>query len=115
VARLARAAADVTGRAVLTEAHVPDVMMRLNCPVLAAEPGQVAGGGQVAGQAGDGVDGLSGDLPGARVLPPPGDLDGLAGEREVQVVDMRGLEGAGLSAAVPGLARPYATASLSSR
>ena len=33
-----------------------------------------------------------------------GDLDGLAGAREVQAADVSGLEGAGLEAAVPGVA-----------
>ena len=61
-------------------------------------------GGLGAGQAGDGVDGLAGGLPGGGVLPPAGDLDGLAGAREVQAFDVRGLEGAGLQAAVPGVA-----------
>ena len=37
-------------------------------------------------------------------LPPAGDLDGLAGVREVQAADVGGLQGAGLGAAVPGLA-----------
>jgi len=98
------AAAGAAGRDVLAEGHVADVVMRLNGLVLAGEPGQVAGGGVCAGQAGDGVDGLAGDLPGGRVLPPAGDLDGLAGAGEVQSAYVRGLEGAGLSAAVPGLA-----------
>ena len=37
-------------------------------------------------------------------LPPAGDLDGLAGVREVQAADVGGLQGPGLGAAVPGLA-----------
>ena len=37
-------------------------------------------------------------------LPPAGDLDGLAGVREVQAADVGGLQGAGLDAAVPGVA-----------
>ena len=61
-------------------------------------------GDRGAGQAGDGVDGLAGDLPGGCVLPPPGDLDGLAGAGEVQASDVRGLEDAGLPAAVAGVA-----------
>jgi hypothetical protein len=68
------------------------------------EAGQVLRGGVCAGQAGDGVDGLAGDLARGGVLPPAGDLDGLAGRREVQVFDMGALEGAGLEAAVPGVA-----------
>ena|ERR1022692_1528588 len=55
-----------------------DVVVCLDGPVLAHEAGQVGRGGLGAGQAGDGVDGLAGDLPGGRVLPPAGDLDGLA-------------------------------------
>ena len=57
-----------------------------------------------AGQAGDGVGGLAGGPTGGGVLPPAGDLDGLAGVREVQAADVSGLQGAGLGAAVPGLA-----------
>ena len=76
----------------------------LDGPVLADEAGQVGRGGVGAGQAGDGVDGLAGGLAGGGVLPPAGDLDGLAGVREVQVADVGGLQGAGLGAAVPGLA-----------
>ena len=79
-------------------------MMCLDSPVLAHEAGQVGRGGLGAGQAGDGVDGLAGDLPGGSVLPPAGDLDGLAGAGEAQAADVRGLEGAGLGAAVPGVA-----------
>jgi hypothetical protein len=41
-----------------------------------------------------GVDGLAGDLPGGGVLPPAGDLDGLAGEGDVEVFDMGGVENA---------------------
>jgi hypothetical protein len=66
-----------------------------------------------AGQAGDGVDGLAGDLPGGGVLPPAGDLDGLAGAGEVQAADVRGLEGAGLKAAVAGVAGSAAGRDLS--
>ena len=68
--------------------------MRLDGPVLTDEPGQVLRGGVRAGQAGDGVDGLAGDLPGRGILPPAGDLDGLAGVREVQAADVGGLQGA---------------------
>ena len=78
--------------------------MCLNGPVLADQAGQVRHGGVGAGQAGDGVGGLAGDLPGAGVLAPAGDLDGLAGMGEVQAADMGGLHGAGLGAAVPGVA-----------
>jgi hypothetical protein len=70
-------------------------MVCLDRPVLADEAGQVAG---------DGVDGLPRGLARSAVLVPAGDLDGLAGVREVQAADVGGLQGAGLGAAVPGLA-----------
>src|ERR1700733_9915631 len=98
------AAASAAGRGVFAERHVPDVVVRLDGPVLADEPGQILRVGVSAGQAGDGVDALAGDLAGSGVLPPAGDLDGLAGAGEVQAADMCGLHGAGLDAAVPGLA-----------
>src|SRR5450631_3640510 len=98
------AVAGAAGCGVLGECHVPDVMMCLDGPVLAHEAGQVVRGGLGAGQAGDGVDGLAGDLPGGTVLPPPGDLDGLPGAGEAQAAYVRGFEGAGLPAAVPGAA-----------
>src|SRR5450755_4589335 len=98
------AVAGAAGCGVLGECHVPDVMMCLDGPVLAHEAGQVWRGGLGAGQAGDGVDGLAGDLPGGRVLPPAGDLDGLTGTGEIQAADVSGLQGAGLGAAVPGVA-----------
>jgi hypothetical protein len=84
--------------------HVPDVVVRLDGPVLADEAGQVLGGGVGAGEAGDGVDGLPGGLPGGGVLAPAGDLDGLAGVGEVQPADVSGLQGAGLDTAMPGVA-----------
>ena len=105
------AVAGGAGRGVLAECHVPYVMMCLGSPVLVHEAGQVGRGGVGAGQAGDGVDGLAGDLPGGRVLPPAGDLDGLAGAGEVRAADVSGLEGAGLGAAVPGVAGSAALAS----
>src|SRR6516165_755484 len=55
-------AAGAAGGGIFAEAHVADVMVRLNGPVLTDEAGQVAGGGVGAGQAGDGVDGLARDL-----------------------------------------------------
>ena len=67
-----------------SKCHVADVVVCLDAPVLAHEAGQVGRGGLGAGQAGDGVDGLAGDLPRGGVLPPAGDLDGLAGAGEVQ-------------------------------
>src|SRR3984893_9501774 len=92
------AAAGAAGRGVFMECHVPDVVVRLDGPVLADQAGQILRGGAGAGQAGDGVDGLAGGLAGAGVLPPAGDLDGLAGMGEVQAADVSGLQGAGLDA-----------------
>ena len=80
------------------------VVVRLDGPVLADEPGQILRVGVSAGQAGDGVDALAGDLAGSGVLPPAGDLDGLAGVLEVQAADVGGLQGPGLYAAMPCLA-----------
>src|ERR1700738_977059 len=70
------------GGGVFAERGVPYVVMCLDGPVLADQPGQVRRGGVRAGQAGDGVDGLAGGPAGADILPAPGDLDGLAGVRE---------------------------------
>ncbi|HJY71222.1 MAG TPA: recombinase family protein, partial [Streptosporangiaceae bacterium] len=75
----------------------------LDGPVLADQPGQVLRGGVRAGQAGDRVGGLARDLASGGVLPPAGDLDGLAGMRKVQAADVGGLQGAGLGAAMPSL------------
>src|SRR5580658_2030988 len=97
-------AAGAAGGGVFVEGHVPDVVVRLDGPVLADEPGQVLRGGVGAGQAGDGVGGLAGGLASGGLLPPAGDLDGLAGAGEVQAADVGGLQGARLDAAVPGLA-----------
>src|SRR5436305_6273728 len=97
-------AAGTAGRGVFAERHIADVVVCLDGPLPADEAGQVRRRGAGAGEAGDGVDGLAGGLAGAGVLPPAGDLDGLAGAGEVQAVDMGGLEGAGLDAAVPGAA-----------
>ena len=80
-----------------------DVMVRLDGPVLADQAGQVRRGGVGAGEAGDGVGGLAGGLAGGGVLPPAGDLDGLAGAGELQAADVSCLQGARLGAAVPGL------------
>jgi hypothetical protein len=102
--QVGRPVAGAAGRGVLTERDVPDVVVRLDGPVLADQAGQVLPGGAGAGEAGDGVGGLAGGLAGGGVLPPAGDLDGLPGVREVQVADVAGLEGAGLEAAVPGAA-----------
>src|SRR5204863_9927918 len=55
-----RPAAGAAGRGVFAEAHVADVVVGLDGPVLADELGQVLRGGVGAGQAGDGVDGLPG-------------------------------------------------------
>jgi hypothetical protein len=102
--QVGRPVAGATGRGVLTERDVSDVVVRLDGPVLADQAGQVLPGGVGAGGAGDGVGGLAGGLAGGGVLPPAGDLDGLAGMGEVQVADVDSLEGAGLEAAVPGAA-----------
>ena len=96
-------AAGAAGGGIFPESKVADVVVSLDGPLLADQAGQVTGGGLGAGQAGDGVDGLAGGPAGGGVLPPPGDLDGLAGMREVQAADVRGLQGAGLGAAVPPL------------
>src|ERR1039457_974048 len=101
--QVGRPAAGAAGGSVFMKCHVSDVVVCLDGPVLADEAGQVVRGGAGAGQAGDGVDGLAGGLAGSGVLPPAGDLDGLAGAGEVQAADVGGLEGAGLDAAVPGV------------
>src|ERR1022692_3899613 len=102
--QVGRPAAGAACRGVFGERHVPDVVVCLDGPVLADQAGQVLCGGAGAGQAGDGVDGLAGGFAGGSILAPAGDLDGLAGPGEVQAVDVGGLEGAGLDAAVPGAA-----------
>src|ERR1019366_8397563 len=102
--QVGRATAGAACRGVFAESHVADVVVCLDGPVLAGQAGQGLRGGVCAGQAGDGVDGLAGGLSGGDVLPPAGDLDGLAGAREVQALDVGGLEGAGLDAAVPRVA-----------
>src|SRR5229473_3095122 len=83
------------GSAVVASAFgdVQDVVVRLDGAVLADEAGEVLRGGVGAGQAGDGVDGLAGGLTGGGVLPPAGDLDGLAGVREFQAGDVGSLQG----------------------
>src|ERR1700677_4670547 len=98
------AAAGPAGGSVFAERRIPYVVMCLNRPVLADQAGQIRSGGVSAGQAGDGVGGLAGDLAGSSVLAPAGDLDGLAGVREVQAADVGGLQGAGLDTAVTGVA-----------
>src|SRR6266699_4591570 len=97
-------AAGPAGGSVFAERRIPDVVMGLNRPVLADQAGQIRSGGVSAGQVGDGVGGLAGDLAGCGLLPPAGDLDGLAGVREVQAADVGGLQGAGLDTAVTGVA-----------
>src|SRR5205807_2664040 len=96
-------AAGAAGGGIFPESKVADVVVRLDGPLLADQAGQVTGGGAVAGQAGDGVNGLAGG-PAGGVLAPPGDLDGLAGAGELQAADVGGLQGAGLGAAVSPLA-----------
>ena len=61
-------AAGPAGGGVLAERRVPDVVMRLDGPLLADQAGQVRRGGVGAGQAGDGVDGLAGGPAGGGVL-----------------------------------------------
>src|SRR5450755_4366196 len=97
-------AGGAAGGGVFAERHVADVVVRFDGPVLAGQAGQVAGSGVDDGQAGDGVDGLAGGPAGGGVFPPAGDLDGLAGVREVQEADVGGLQGAGLDPAVTPLA-----------
>src|SRR6266480_5806739 len=94
-------AAGAAGGGSFPESKVANVVVSLDGPLLADQAGQVTGGGISAGQAGDGVNGLARDPAGGDLLPPPGDLDGLAGMREVQAADVRGLQGPGLGAAVP--------------
>src|SRR5580692_1291318 len=77
-------AAGAAGGGIFPGRKVADVVVRLDGPLLADQPGQVGRGGVGAGQAGDGVDGLAGGRAGDGVLPSAGDLDGLAGVREVQ-------------------------------
>src|SRR5579864_9337934 len=60
-------AAGAAGGGIFAEGHVADVVVRLDGPVLPDEAGQVAGGGVGTGQAGDGVDGLTGGLAGGDV------------------------------------------------
>src|SRR5450755_4887255 len=102
--QVGRPAAGPAGGGVFAERRVPDVVVCLDGPVLADQAGQILRAGVSAGQAGDGVDGLAGGPAGGGVLPPAGDLDGLAGAGEVQAADVGSLQGPGLGAAVPGLA-----------
>src|SRR6266566_4125823 len=53
------AAAGAAGGGVFMECHVPDVVVRLDGPVLADQAGQVLSGGAGDGHAGYGVDGLA--------------------------------------------------------
>src|SRR5690348_17193143 len=94
-------AAGAAGGGIFPESKVADMVVSLDGPLPADQAGQVTGGGISAGQAGDGVNSLAGDPAGGDLLPPPGDLDGLAGVREIQAADVGGFQGAGLGAAVP--------------
>ena len=67
-------AAGTTGRGIFAESDITDMMVRLDGPVLADQAAQVRHGCVHAGQAGDGVGGLAGDLAGAGVLSPTADL-----------------------------------------
>jgi len=89
--QVGRPASGAAGRGIFAEADVADMMVCLDGPVLTGQAGQVAGGDLGAGRAGDRVDGLARGPAGAGVLPPVGDLDGLAGVRELQVADVGGL------------------------
>src|SRR5579862_5603704 len=89
-------AAGTAGGSIFAERDVSDVVLRLDGPVLADQAGQIRRGRVGAGEAGDGVGGLAGDLAGSGVLPPAGDLDGLTGPGEAQAADVGGLHGAGL-------------------
>uniref|UniRef100_A0AAU1IB89 Uncharacterized protein n=1 Tax=Streptomyces sp. NBC_00180 TaxID=2903632 RepID=A0AAU1IB89_9ACTN len=72
----------------------------LDLPVVADEFGELARGGLLGGQVGDGVDRLDGGLAGLEVGAPALDLDGLAGSGEEEAVDGGGLDPADLRAAV---------------
>src|SRR5258707_8001173 len=65
-------AAGAAGRGVFAESHVPDVVVRLNGPVLAGQAGQVLSGGAGAGQGRDGVGGFAGGLCCCGGRPPAG-------------------------------------------
>ena len=88
-------AAGAAGGGIFPERKVADVVVSLDGPLLAGQAGQVTGGGVGAGQAGDGVDGLAGGPAGGGVLAPAGDLDDLAGVREVQAADVGGFQACG--------------------
>src|SRR5450755_110804 len=100
-----RSVACAVGGLVFAEAQVTNVVMYFHRPVFADHAGQVGGAGLRGCQAGDHVDGLAGNLPSAGVLPPAGELDGLADVREVdaEAFDVDGLQATGLDPAVPGL------------
>jgi len=77
---------------VFGEGDVADVVVGLDRPVLAYQPGEVVGAGLGGGEVGDGVDGFAGDFLGPAVLPPSGDLDCLVRVRQAQIGDVGGLE-----------------------
>ncbi len=104
VARLGGSVAGAACGVVLGEAHVSDVVVGLDGPVFSTDPGEVVGSGVGRGEGGHGVDGFAGGLPGGGVAAAAGDPDRLLGVRQGQVGDVGGLEGAGLLAAVAGLA-----------
>src|SRR5260221_14434444 len=89
-------AAGAAGRGVFAESHVPDVVVRLNGPVLAGQAGQVPRAGSAGGLAGDGGAGLAGGVAGNGVLQPAGDRDGLMGLRENEAGGGGRLQGVGL-------------------
>jgi len=89
---------------VLCEGDVADpVHAVLDRPVPAGPSGQLAGGGLLPGQVGDGVDGPGRPPPRAQGTMAPGDPQHLAGVREQQVVDGDGPQLAVLLTAVAGV------------
>jgi hypothetical protein len=72
----------------------------LDAPVASDTGGEFGAGGVEDAQAGDQVDALDGQLPGAQVASPPYDLDRLAGAGVVEVAERGDLESADLLAVV---------------
>jgi hypothetical protein len=93
-----RSVAGAAGGVVFGEGHVADVVAGFHGPVFAGQAGEVVAGGLGGGQAGDGVDVLAGGLSGPGVVSAAGDLDGLVGVGQVQILDVGGLQGAGFVA-----------------
>ncbi|MFC9627582.1 hypothetical protein ACFTXM_49225 [Streptomyces sp. NPDC056930] len=72
----------------------------LDTPVASEPGGELGAGGVEDAQAGDQLDALDGQLPGAQVAPPPYDLDRLVGAGVVEVAERGDLEPADLVAVV---------------